>query len=138
MVTSFDIAAERAESINPDATEVYVNLPSGSYETSTPTSGQIAMFQQRINKGDGTSAIFKLLNSVLEIEALPIDRFCNVVYHLAMERVKDKPQFIYQLTKRVSGQKPSKKQVNEDADAFMAFAGAFGVAPPSASPDLDS
>tara|TARA_R110000764_G_scaffold114714_3_gene201808 strand:+ start:4771 stop:5088 length:318 start_codon:yes stop_codon:yes gene_type:complete len=70
--------------------------------------------------------------------ALPIDRFCNVVYHWAMERVKDKPQFIYQLTKRVSGQKPSKKQVNEDADAFMAFAGAFGVAPPSASPDLDS
>ena len=55
-----------------------------------------------------------------------------------MERVTDKPQFIYQLTKRVSGQKPSKKQVNEDADAFMAFAGAFGVAPPSASPDLDS
>ena len=70
MVTSFDIAAERAESINPDATDVYINLPSGSFETSTPTSGQIAMFQQRINEGDGTTAIFKLLNSVMDAEAV--------------------------------------------------------------------
>jgi len=70
MVSSFDIAAERAESINPDASTVHVNLPSGTYETVTPTSGQIAMFQQRISKGDGTGAIFKLLNSVMDIEAV--------------------------------------------------------------------
>lgn len=69
---------------------------------------------------------------------LPIDRFCNVIYHWAMERVKDRDQFLYQLTKRMSGKKPTQRQVEEDANAFVAFAGAFGIAPPSASPDLDS
>ena len=68
---------------------------------------------------------------------LPIDRFCNVVFHWAIERVPDRSQFIYQLTKRTSGKKPSEKQFQEDANAFMAFAGAFGVAPPAASPDSD-
>jgi hypothetical protein len=70
MASVFEIAAEQAESINPDATVVTIKLPSGEYDTRTPTSGQIVMFQTRLGNGDGSEAIFKLLESVVDVGAV--------------------------------------------------------------------
>jgi hypothetical protein len=75
---------------------------------------------------------------------LPFDRFLNVVYWWAAQRVKSTDEFDRTLAKPVglpmsaytgSGMSAvTEYELEADAQSFMAFAGAFGIAPPKPGP----
>lgn len=74
---------------------------------------------------------------------LPFDRFLNVIFWWSVQRVKDVEHFQYDLEKPfplpmeafvAAGSLVTEAELDADAASFMAFAGAFGVAPPAARP----
>lgn len=64
---------------------------------------------------------------------LPFDRFCNAIYWWAVQRVKDKDHFDYELAKPIPGllvgTEVTPEDLDQDAESFMSFAAAMGVTP---------
>lgn len=69
-----------------------------------------------------------------ELTVLPLDRFCNAIVVWALDRVKDKADWLDTLNRPPGGTKATvtDEALEEDQRAFMAFAGALGIAPPLA------
>lgn len=65
---------------------------------------------------------------------LPIDRFCNLIEWWVTQRVRDVDRFLDDLYRPLPGQPVTAEDIDRDAENFMAFAAAFGVAPPSQPP----
>ena len=68
--------------------------------------------------------------------ALPLDRFCNTIEWWVSQRVKDPERFVAELERPLpgdvtAGAAVTERELEADADAFMAFASAFGLKPPS-------
>jgi hypothetical protein len=63
--------------------------------------------------------------------ALSFDSFVNAIYWWAINHVRDVDQFLYELERNDTGERGRVTEADLDADAaaFMAFAGALGVAP---------
>ena len=64
---------------------------------------------------------------------LSIDRFCNVVQWWVIQRVKEPERFVAELERPLGGTEastPTERELEADAQNFMAFATAFGVTPP--------
>lgn len=67
---------------------------------------------------------------------LPIDRFLNAIETWMIKRVKDVDRFLYEINKPVAGmgRTATEGQLNEEANAFMAFAAMQGVTAPTVAP----
>lgn len=64
--------------------------------------------------------------------ALSFDGFVNAIYWWTINHVKDVDKFLYELDREEGpgmAERVTQQDLEADADAFMAFAGALGVAP---------
>ena len=92
----------------------------------------LAIAQEHWAVIDGAAAA----NGVDLIDLAP-DRFFNHIQWWALQRVKDPERFLRDLERPVPGidvvgSTVTEADLEEDAAAFVAFAGAFGVTPPGA------
>lgn len=64
---------------------------------------------------------------------LRVDRFLNAVYVWCIRRIEpdDLDKWQWQLNEPIPGRAVTAAVVEEEMEAFAAFAGAFGVKPPS-------
>lgn len=75
----------------------------------------------------------------LDLLSLPFDRFCNAIQWWAMQRVKDPANWLADLERPPRNLASGRRSVtdddlDQDARAFLAFAQAFGMKPPTTNP----
>ena len=78
--------------------------------------------------------------SGIDYLTLPPDRFYNVVQSWVISRVRDAERFLRELERpmAVAGRRVTKEDLDADGESFVAFAQAFGVAPPAQSPGAEA